>query len=74
MRRPPPLLAPASAPSRSAPRAPAPKASSRPASARLSHLVLRPAGYKVYATLTYTLQGPIPPGLDLRRHAVLNLL
>jgi hypothetical protein len=45
-----------------------------PVTVRLSHPVLREAGYKVYATLTYTLHGPIRHGLAVRRHAVVDML
>jgi hypothetical protein len=45
-----------------------------PVTVRLSHPVLRDAGYKVYATLAYTLHGPIPRGLAARRHGVVDML
>jgi hypothetical protein len=45
----------------------------RPVEVTLSRPVLRPAGYKIYAKLAYTLRGPIPRGLHIRRHAVLHM-
>lgn len=45
-----------------------------PVTVRLSHPVLREEGYKLYATLAYTLHGPIKPGLPIRRHAVIDML
>lgn len=45
-----------------------------PVTVRLSHPVLREGGYKVYATLTYTLHGPIRHGLAIPRHAVIDML
>jgi hypothetical protein len=44
------------------------------ATVRLPHVVPRKGRYEVYATLAYTLRGPIKRGLPVRRHAVLNML
>jgi hypothetical protein len=44
-----------------------------PVTVRLSHPVPR-EGYELYATLTYTLHGPIRRGLAISRHAVIDML